>query len=376
MDEKILIVGGGVAGLYVKNRLESLGYAPILTEKSESIRAEGAGILLGPNVLKLFRASGHEAEILKYSTRIDMIRLLDYKARSLGVSDLVRVRKKSSYEAVAIHRKALHEILLQSVEPSSIKLSSKLTNLHETPKGYEAEFENGERETYDFVIGADGIHSVVRKALFGDDGLRDAHQSCCRFVCEAPKELDMHSACEMWGEGKRVGIFPIGEGKVYCFLLADAEPKHKSMDLKAVLNLFKEFEGDWQKIVRFIPNDTELLFNPIADLAKIRLSKGQAVLIGDAGHSTTPNLGQGAAIGLESAYEFAELVKTYGLKRAMEFYESKRYNRVDFIRERSRAIGKIAHLKSPFARAIRNTILRFTPQAVGQKEFEKAFWGN
>lgn len=374
MDTKILIVGGGVAGLYVKNRLEVLGYKPKLVEQSPTLRTDGAGIMLGANVQKLFRVSGHEREILRHSTRIDAIELQNQEGKKLTYSDLAKVREKSSYSSVAIHRKTLHKILSNSVESATVQLGKKVLHLHEKTNGYEVEFEDGEYEEFEYIIGADGIHSRVRQELFGDDGLRDAAQSCWRFVCDAPKGFDMHKGVEMWGEQKRLGIFSISDNKLYCFLLANSKKEHESMGLKEVLGLFSDFEGEWMRVKLHVSDNTELLFNPIADLSKIRLAKANAILIGDAGHSTTPNLGQGAAIALESAFEFSELVRQRGLSEAMKLYASKRYNRVNFIRERSFAIGKIAHLKSPIARWLRNTVIRLIPN--GQRELEKVFWGS
>ena len=193
MDTRILIVGGGVAGLMAKNRLESLGYTPMLVEKADALRADGAGILLGANVLRIFRECGLEEALLAKSQTLKEIRSLDYLGESLGGFDLAKIKRDTSYDTVAVHRHDLHEILSNSVNQESIKLGHKLTHIKDNGKTYEVSFENGELEEYDYIIGADGLYSQVREELFEHIGLRDSGQDCWRFVSELPKDIDKTS---------------------------------------------------------------------------------------------------------------------------------------------------------------------------------------
>jgi 2-polyprenyl-6-methoxyphenol hydroxylase-like FAD-dependent oxidoreductase len=373
--ERILIVGGGVAGLMSKNRLEALGYEPVLVEKADVLRSEGAGILLGANVLKIFRECGLEDELLQYAQPLKEIRSLDEQGRMLGWFDLEKIARETSYPTVAVHRKRLHEILVRSVNPESIHLSHKVISIAKLNAGYHVQFDNGKIEKYDYIIGADGVRSKVRDVFFGHIPLRDADYVCWRFVCDLPPAIERTSSCECWGNDKRVGIFPIGEGKVYCFMLASAVGGEEKMGFEKVMEYFNEFQGDWQLISKMLdPDATELIYGPIADLSEIVLHAGHMILIGDAGHATTPNLGQGAAMGIESAYVFGELLKTYSLDDAMKLYPKARLDRVKHIRDRSWLIGELAHLKSPLWRAVRNFVMRITPHSVNQIEFEKAIF--
>ena len=372
MDTRILIVGGGVAGLMAKNRLESLGYTPMLVEKGDALRADGAGILLGANVLRIFRECGLEEALLSKSQTLREIRSLDAKGGYIGKFDLVKIYNDTSYKTVAVHRHDLHEILSNSVNQDTIRLSHKLTKIKDNGTTYNVEYENGEQEEYDYIIGADGLYSQVREELFEHIPLRDSMQGCWRFITDIPSDIDVTSSCEMWGDQKRVGIFPIGQGKVYCFLVITRKGNEEQMSFEEVLDTFKEFGGDWPSVANSIDTSkTELLYGKLADLQSIALHEKRAILIGDAGHATTPNLGQGAAMGIEGAYIFGELLKENSIDKAMELYAKRRYNRVDNIRERSRLIGKVAHIKSPFWRGVRNFIMRMTPASSTQKQFEK-----
>lgn len=375
LNEKILIVGGGVAGLMTQNRLESLGYKPVLVEKANALRADGAGILLGANVLRIFRECGLDNELLQYAQPLREIISLDDKGRILGRFDLEKIALETSYPTVAIHRKRLHEILSNSVNQENIHLSRNVLGITQHDSIYTVTFDNGIVEEYDYIIGADGLRSNVREAFFGDIPLRDAGYVCWRFVCDIPTGLDATSSSESWGNNKRVGIFPIGENKVYCFLLTSTKGGEEKMNFQEVLDYFSEFQGDWQAIAATLDiNNTELLFNSIVDLSQVVLQKDKMILIGDAGHATTPNLGQGAAMGIEGAYAFGELLKTNSMADAMKLYPKVRLERVTYIRNRSWMIGKLAHLKSPFWQIVRNFLMRLIPQSVNQKEFEKAIF--
>ena len=375
MADKILIVGGGVAGLMAKNRLEALGYKPDLVEKANALRAEGAGLVLAANVMKVFRAAGLEAAVLEKAQVLDTLLSADQNGREIGRLDLKKIHEERGYPSITIHRHDLHDILANSVDQESIRISHKLVSLKHSGTGYEVGFENGETETYDRVIGADGIHSQVREQLFGPVGLRHTRQGCWRFVMALPEGVDPRVAIEMWGDRKRVGIIPIGGGRVYCFMVALMQGGEAAMDARAALGLFDEFEGEWAKIKQAAdPDSLEILFGELADAEAITLDKDGVVLIGDAAHSTTPNLGQGAAMGIESAYVFSEFLKEHGFDEAIELYVSKRHNKVRTIREKSMMMGNLAHTKSRFKQGLRNFIMRLLPQAMTQREFEKSIF--
>jgi 2-polyprenyl-6-methoxyphenol hydroxylase-like FAD-dependent oxidoreductase len=375
--ERILIVGGGVAGLMCKNRLEYLGYTPILVEKADALRSDGAGILLGANVLKIFRECALEEPLMEYAQSLDEIMLYDQRGGFLGRFDLKKVKENTTYPTVAVHRKRLHEILLNSVDSSTIRLSHKVIKIVEQDSVLRVTYENGISEEYDYVIGADGLRSSIRELYVGHVPLRDARYVCWRFVCERPSVLDAKSSSECWDtDGKRVGIFPIGEDKIYCFLLSTTRGGEENMSFSEVLKHFESFSGDWQHVAKSLDIDsTELLFNPIADLSRVVLQKGNVILIGDAGHATTPNLGQGAAIGIESAFAFGELLKTHPFAEAIKLYPQKRFQRVSYIRNKSHMIGQMAHIRLPFFQPIREFIMRITPDGMNQREFEKAILG-
>jgi 2-polyprenyl-6-methoxyphenol hydroxylase-like FAD-dependent oxidoreductase len=374
-NEKILIVGAGIAGLMIKNRLESLGYSSILCESANELRADGAGLLLGANVTKIFREIGLEDKLLAKSQVVKKINSLDNNNLFIGELDMDKVYKDTSYKTLTILRQDLFDILIDSIDKKTIWLSHKLTSIEKQNNTYKVQFNNDKYEVFDKIIATDGLFSKVRGLIFGEIELRHTNQACWRFIVNTPKEINSSICSEMWGNQKRIGIFPLSKNKTYCFLVATMQGEEEHLSFKEVLNKFDEFSGDWLKIKPMIDiSKTSMIYGELADAKKITLQKDGIVFMGDSAHSTTPNMGQGAAMGIESAYIFSELLKNSTFDEAVAQYEKQRYNKVNSIREKSMIFGKVAHIKLKFIQKIRNFILRIIPNSVSQKQFENAIF--
>ena len=144
--KKILIVGAGIAGLMIKNRLDTLGYPSILCEQANTLRAEGAGLLLGANVVKIFKEIGLADELLSKSQVVDTIESQDQDSNLLGKIDLKKVYNDSGHQTLTIHRQELFDILSTSIDKESILLSHKLIFIDKLNDGYKVYFENGKIE--------------------------------------------------------------------------------------------------------------------------------------------------------------------------------------------------------------------------------------
>ena len=373
--KKILIVGAGIAGLMIKNRLDALGYISVLCEQNDTLRAQGAGLLLGANVVKIFKEIGLENELLSKSQVVDTIESQDENSNLLGKLDLKKVYNDTGYQTLTIWRQDLFDLLANSIDKESIYLSHKVVFVDKRTDGYRVEFENGKVEEFSKIIATDGLYSKLKKLIFMDEELRHTNQACWRFVVETPKGIENSVCCEMWGDKKRVGIFPLSNNKTYCFLVSTMQGGKEKLNSQEVINQFNEFGGEWLKIKSMLDiSNTKFLYGELADAKNITLQKDGIVFIGDSAHSTTPNMGQGAAMGIESAYMFSELLKENSFEESISLYEKRRYDRVHSIREKSMSLGKLAHLKSKTVQKIRNFILKIIPDILTQKEFEKTIF--
>ena len=280
---------------------------------------------------------------------------------------------KSDYPVICIHRAELHRILLSNID-AILHNNYALRNLTHPINGQVSlSFENGKEEVFDAVIGADGIHSAVRKYIINDGEPTFRGYNIWRGVVKTNFEIGYGS--ETYGKGKRVGIVPIKDG-IYGWwatcneeFMADDEPEGTKIKLN---RLFK----DWHYPIAELINNTEVILkNSISDRKPHRgWTNGNIILLGDAAHPTTPNLGQGGCLAIEGAYILARSIDKYGLtKKAFERYEELQYPRSENIVKESLKLGKMGQLENPILITLRNLLLKLMPSSLAMKLVDKYF---
>jgi len=361
---KILIVGGGIAGLSVMRALENKGFSPELVEQSDTIHSDGTGILLGFNAVSVLENLGLKNEVEHAGVKLSTMSAFDEKGESVVACDLDYVQVKSGYATYGIDREGLINILSSSINKAQIKTATKVIQVRQTPQGVEAVFDDGSVKHYDLLIGADGIHSAVRKAIFGEIPLRDAKQGCWRFIAKTPENFTKNGIFEYFGVGKRAGYMPMQNGELYAYILLNAneyDARHMP-STQELLQRCEAFEGDWHMIAQALKEPLRTRFDALKDLSQICIAKDRVVLIGDAAHAVTPNLGQGAAMGLEDAELLAYYLDTSeSIQSALQAFEKRRYKRVEAIKNKFYIIGKIAQSSSPLFCKLRNAFYRLLP---------------
>lgn len=367
MKRKIAIIGGGIAGLTFA-RCISDDYETHIFEKKQEFGEVGAAISVFPNALCVMDEIGLLDSILSTSGKFENVYLKTDKGNILSKST-----PKSDYPVVCIHRANLHKILLSDINAhlhidSGVK---KLTNLNNGQ--VEIIFENGKSSVFDAVIGADGIHSIVRKNIINDGDPIFRGYNIWRGVVKT--NFDIGYASETYGKGKRVGIVPIKDG-VYGWwatynegFLKDDEPEGTKQKLKRLF-------GNWHyPIPELIENTENILKNSLSDRIPHKgWTKGNITLIGDAAHPTTPNLGQGGCMAIEGAYLLAKCINKYGLSsKAYEIYEKYQFPRSKEIINESLKLGKMGQITNPILITLRNFFFKIIPSRVAMKMIDKYF---
>lgn len=363
-NKKVLIIGGGIAGLAMMNRLESIGCSPILVEKAENIRSDGTGILLGINATYVLTKMNLIEKIKNSAIRLSSMVGLDKNGNKIVSNDLNYLEEKSGFSTYGIGREELFNILYESVNHNNIFTNKEIIKIENIDDKVKVTYKNYDAEIFDLVIGADGINSIVRASIFGKIDFRDAKQGCWRFMVKIPENFNKDSICEYLGLGKRAGFMPIKDGILYCYVLLDSDKycKNSLPIIEKLMEYFEDFEGDWKDIRKEILKNPNYVFNEIKDLSQICIQKENIILIGDASHAITPNLGQGAALGLEDAYILADILNSNeNIKDALKEFETKRYKRVKMIRNKSFMIGKAVQSSSYIFSKARDVIYRLMP---------------
>jgi 2-polyprenyl-6-methoxyphenol hydroxylase-like FAD-dependent oxidoreductase len=365
----VVIAGGGIGGLTLAVALRRYGTKVRVLERTSALAPVGAGITVQCNAMAALRPLGLEEAVINEGSVVKESLLLASSGAVLSQPEYWKVTQSHGASTVAIHRARLHQVLLTAAGPDCVQLNARV-------EGYE---QKGDRvlvragaETLetDLLVGADGLHSAVRKQLLGDTPTRYSGYTSWRGIAPMPEGMSLHRVSETWGPGCRVGIVPIGHGELYWFATANAPAGGKDGDVKT--ELLQRF-GDWHAPIRQFIEATptkQILRTDISDRVPVqRWSDGRVVLLGDAAHATTPNLGQGGCQAIEDAVVLAQALATESdLTAGLKSYEAQRISRANGIVNASWRIGQVAQWQNPIACAFRSWLLRMTPASVLEKQ--------
>lgn len=376
MIKRALITGGGIGGLCAAIGLHQAGIETTVYEQAEQLSAVGAGLTLWANAIKALRKLGLAEAVIDSGSKIERAEIRTASGRILSRSQTGELEQLFGEPTIAIHRADLHNILLSALPAGTVRLGERCVGFEQTDESVTARFIGGHIDQSDLLVGSDGIHSVIREQLFPELKLRYAGYTAWRGVVATKDESALGLTSESWGRGSRFGILRIDKQRVYWFATANAPAGIKQSAVERKRHLLELFSG-WHHPVKLLLESTpaeEILNNDIYDLPPMKeWGKGRVILLGDAAHPTTPNLGQGACMAIESSVVLARSISQEStLADSLNRYELERTGRTRWITERSWRIGRIGQLANPVACALRDFMTRVTPTKLVRKTLEKA----
>ncbi|MNC40848.1 FAD-dependent urate hydroxylase [compost metagenome] len=220
----------------------------------------------------------------------------------------------------------------------------------------------------DLVIAADGIHSLFRKKLLPHSSIRYAGYTCWRSVVPYDYGDQNHRSSEIWGHEGRFGYIPLPSGQVYWFACVNSEandPIRSAYTVDNLLKLFNNFPHPVKNLIQAASND-RLIHTDIYDIQPLQqFAFGRIVLLGDAAHATTPNMGQGAGQAMEDAVVLSQCMELEpNFNNAFQLYEHRRLQRTRKIIEKSRQVGSVSQWSHPVLINLRDHLLKLVPNSV------------
>lgn len=361
---KAIIIGGGIGGLTAALALQRTGVEVEVYEQADEPRAAGAGLSLWANAVRALNQLS-PAILRDHVPVAGAIRRWD--GVPLSTMDVDALRARYGSPTVVVHRVDLMHALL--AETGDVVRYGKRLACYE---GSTAVFEDGSGAEGDILIGADGIHSQVRGQMHPASQPVYRGYAAWRGVVRFPHARVDGMWGESWGKGTRFGLIPLTDERVYWFATANRPAGTPPADHKVMLcGLFSDWHQPIGDVINATP-DEAVLYNDIADLEPLPYwVNGRTVLLGDAAHAMTPNMGQGACQAIEDGLALARMLHQHErVEDALQAYQAARLPHTRKVVLRSRSIGQMGQMSNPVLIPLRNRIMRWMPAGMALKQFD------
>lgn len=356
--QRIAVIGAGLAGMTLGATLQHLGIPFTIFEQAPALEAVGYGLTLQQNALTALDVIGVGQTLRLRGAAVTQALIRQPRGRVLA---------SMTVEMCAIHRATLLEVLAREIPAGALVLGSRIT-AYDAPELRDA----------DLIVAADGLHSMFCRQIASHDTLvRDSGYTAWRgLAASSPRiraTIPSGTVSETWGRGTRFGVVPIDGDRVYWFAVAPVDPFHDAV--RARRYLLETFRGWHEPIDALLEQtlDGAVLESRIVDRTPIpRWHSGKLVLIGDAAHPMTPNLGQGGCQAIEDAVVLGHLLSARdgGLASSemLGRFETLRRDRVNSIARQSYSIGNLARRANPIFVALRDLAIRLAPQKLREAQ--------
>jgi 2-polyprenyl-6-methoxyphenol hydroxylase-like FAD-dependent oxidoreductase len=364
-----IVVGGGIGGLSTARALERTGWEVAVHDQAPAFRPVGAGIGIAPNAVKALRRLGLDGVLRDSGVRQAGMGIRLESGRQVAYLPGPDIERRFGDPFIALHRAELHRILLESLGSAALHTDHRAVDVGSGTDGASVTFETPAGPVTaeaDLVVVADGVHSQLRRRLApGYPGPAYAGYTVWRGLVPAGRAPDVGAVlAETWGRAARFGIAQISHsGQVYWFACESmpegATPHHDAADR------FQHWHPPIPQLLAATPaesvlrHDVYYLKTPLPTYAY-----GRVVLLGDAAHAVTPDIGQGACLAVEDAVVLADALDRNGVEEALAAYDVIRRPRTQELVKTSGRLAHVLQLRNPVLAGIRDTLARALPTPV------------
>jgi 2-polyprenyl-6-methoxyphenol hydroxylase-like FAD-dependent oxidoreductase len=367
------IVGGGIGGVAAAVALHRVGISATVYERAREIREVGAGMMLWPNATRVLKELG----------------LLEAVAACSGPNEHFLVRASTGallmniglgqfeVPALCTRRSELLEALLSALPPGCVQLGQTFDRFENGTNKVKIHMVGGGTVEHDLLVGADGIRSRVRRQLLGVYEPIYRGYMVWRGIARLTGAVATGSNSETWGRGKRFGILNTGGDWFTWYATANTGSGHADSPNGRKQELLRMFAG-WHEPVECLISATDeakILKNGAYDLAPLkRWGHGRVMLLGDAAHPCTPNLGLGGCLALEDGLVLAKAFrKEASTDVALRRYEAIRRERTRHVQRRSLLIGHIGQWENRLAAGGRQLVTSMLPARIFERNLRKVY---
>lgn len=348
---RIAIIGGGMGGMTAAIALKKIaGVQATVFEQASKLGEVGAGVTVAPNAARVLDTLGVLDKIRNAGAVPDGHGVyLD--AMGNMVTDAAWEDTAKQYQNIGMYRPDLINALASEVDPAAVRLGHRLKAVQQQGEGVRVEFENGVEEVFDAVIGADGIHSVVRQAIGQHPQPVYSGYMVYRGVVDASRlPADWKMISQVWmGNFRHFMCYPLQQRKLFNFVAgipSDRPLNGPWSGTAEVSELASEFAGDgWDpKLQQFIAAIEKTFWWGLFDHEPLtNWSRGPITLLGDAAHTMLPHQGQGVNQAIEDSMALATFLNAADgiedIPEAFRRYTAVRMQRTAILQNGSRRAG-------------------------------------
>lgn len=347
--EKVAIVGAGPGGLATAIALQSQGIDVQVYEKAQEFRPAGTGLGLAPNGLNSLDAIAPGiVETFKSSgCQVNHTVLKNIKGETIRTSQ-TKYLEQYGQPLLTVWWYRLQQVLASRLPSNIIHLNHRCISFDQHEKGVKIHFDGQKSVDADFLIGADGVNSVIRETLFGEGKPNYIGSMCWRAVIKYYHELfNDYELVFVKGNKQFMYILNVGGGYTSWITRKFSPDYSLSQNADEVKSRILQELADWDESFRAVVEATpaeQIWEGPICDRPPLtQWSQGRVTLLGDAAHPMAPAMGQGANTTFEDAYELAQCFShSATLEEALANYEQSRIERTKIIQARS-AVGEMRY---------------------------------
>jgi 2-polyprenyl-6-methoxyphenol hydroxylase-like FAD-dependent oxidoreductase len=365
--DRILIVGGGIAGLSLALAIRRWDLRPDIVERADGWPTSGAGLYLIGAATRALGQLGLAEQLRDEGAVTRVQTFCDHRGNRLAEVDVDRYWRECG-PCLGISRTALHQVLADRIAGLPIRFGTSVLAIHQEESGVSVEFTDGSSESYDLVVGADGVRSTVRRLVVGDAEPRFRGQIGWRFISRQTATTPPDGWTVYLGAGSAFLLVPIGRDAVYCYAdrVASTREVEPPGTVRRLRERFRRFALPVQDMLAQLGLADQPHQSPIEESAHEAWGRGRVVLIGDAAHAMSPNMACGAAMALEDSLVLAEIVGQPGnATEVVHELTNRRSARVRWVWRQTNQRDRLRRLPS----VVRNFVLRQAAERTYQANY-------
>lgn len=347
--KKIAVIGAGLGGAAVACLLQRAGFDVNVYEQASTFARVGAGIHVGPNIMKIFREMGLEKELTALGAEPDQ-----WVSRHGKTADVLADADLQHYGAtyITVHRGDMHALQVESLDQQKLHYGKRLEKVEQNSNDVTLTFVDGTTVTVDLVIGADGINSKIREILLGAEAPTYSGWVAHRALIKGEKlkkleaEHQLDDCVKWWYQDRHLmAYYTTKEKDEYYYVTGVPHPpldtQGRSFLPSSHQEMLTAFEGAHPRIQAMIEASEDITIWPLNSRNPLPIwSTGRLVIIGDACHPMKPHMAQGAGMAIEDGAMLTRCLLKTGLddyETAFKLYEHNRKARATRVQTVSNA---------------------------------------